>query len=181
MNLKIDNLKEISIYKLKLTLLSFPSDVLGRLETDLRFDCPELLMVQRYARKSPKQHYYTYRVTQRPNFHVMGACTREWMGVCHADELFYLFTIPDQKSEAEKKLSWSMIRAWTSFATHRDPGYVSSVRWEEAFPRDPSNPNNISNYHTRFMRLEYGKYEMISGFYKDTCEGFWYDKLLEKF
>src|SRR6218665_1599632 len=137
-------------------------------------------MVQRWARKAPRQRYYSYRVTQRPNFHVMGACTKEWMGVCHADELFYLFTIPDQKFEAERRLSWAMIRAWTLFAANSDPGWVTDVKWLEAFTRNPSS-GDIVNYDTRFMRLEHGNYEMISEFYKDTCEGFWNDKLLRVF
>jgi len=118
--------------------------------------------------------YYSFRVMQRPQ-RLGSSCVNPWMGVCHSEELFYLFSIPQQVLESDKKLSQSMCRSWASFAWTGNPGYASNVRWTEAFRRD-SPYGLITNYTTRFMRLEHDNYQMVDGYY-DKCEKFWLNRL----
>lgn len=148
--------------------------VLARIRGDVELDCPEILMAERWAHNAPLKQYYSFRITQRPARETK-MCVHEWMGVCHADELFYLFMIPDQIRESDKKLSHVMIKAWTLFARFGNPQHASNVFWEEAFTRNEPG-KKISKFKTKFMRLEHDKYEMIEGFYK-TCEQFWYSRM----
>lgn len=89
------------------------------------------------------------------------------MGVCHADELFYLFSIPDQKTVEEKELSQDMIRAWANFAKRGNPGSMRTVQWSEAFERTRNDTV------TRYMALDSANYTMVDGFYLPTCDNFW--------
>src|SRR6218665_454339 len=128
-------------------ILLFSRDVLARIRGEIEIDCPEILMVERWARHAPMKRYYSFRVTQRP-LREANICSKDWMGVCHADELFYLFMIPEQVREIDRKLSQVMIRAWTLFARFGNPQHASTVFWDEAFTR--KSPNEaITRFKTK--------------------------------
>lgn len=93
------------------------------------------------------------------------------MGVCHADELFYLFSIPDQKTVEEKELSQDMIRAWANFAKRGNPGSMRTVQWSEAFERTRNDTV------TRYMALDSANYTMVDAFYLPTCDNFWRQRI----
>ena len=139
--------------------------------------CPVVLFGQTFAKKATTpttNRYYAWRLMKRAGVHVMGICSEPWMGVCHADELFYLFSIPDQRTAEERRLSRDMIRAWTSFARSGQPGVIGpkSVQWTEAFDR-----NDTSSFTTRHMALDPRNYSMIEGFWKTTCDDFWRQRI----
>jgi len=101
----------------------------------------------------------------------MARCEFEWMGVCHADELFYLFSIPDQTMPDEMQLSDDIIRAWASFARTGHPGKMGVIEWEEAF--------NVkrSDFNAKYMALDPANYSMVSGAYRQVCDQFWKPKI----
>ena len=116
----------------------------------------------------------------------MGICDEPWMGVCHADDLFYLFSIPDQKTTEEDQLSRDMIKAWANFARHGSPGVMGGgrggkggVQWEEAFGNSLTlNSTNLADkYVTSHMTLDPLNYTMIDAFWKQSCDDFWREKI----
>lgn len=144
--------------------------VVGNAFGDANIGCPVILFGEQFARINPKNHYYSWRLMQTAGKHVMGACIQDWMGVCHADELFYLFMIPEQKTESEKKLSKDMIQAWTQFATNATIAPIDgNVQWKTAFADN--------RFQTRFMALDSNNYRMVDGMYIKTCDSFWRTKI----
>ena len=85
----------------------------------------------------------------------------------------YLFAGPQDKrfTQTDLKLSKDMIQAWTSFGKGGSVrGWFGKIAWARAFEK-PTEPE------TKYMSLNSGNYKMVSGFYNQTCNGFWKEKL----
>ncbi|KAL7728246.1 hypothetical protein ACLKA6_007352 [Drosophila palustris] len=76
-------------------------------------------------------------------------CGRHERGVCHADDMFYMFyTIPSyklEKSSPEYRTIENLIGMWTAFANHDNPNCAQTapVRWESLEPKAPLKCLNI--------------------------------------
>jgi carboxylesterase type B len=68
---------------------------------------------------------------------VLGWEVRDY-GVCHADELMYLFyTIPTTgiwKGSPHYEFSKSLLKLWVNFAENGYPGKYNGIEWEEVIP-----------------------------------------------
>ncbi|KAH9405685.1 hypothetical protein TYRP_001547, partial [Tyrophagus putrescentiae] len=88
--------------------------------------------------------------------------------------------LPGAFTAIETKLSADMVRAWTNFAKHGDPGHwegsgsgngsSNSVQWRGAF-------SGADHSSVQFMELNAHHYRMVGGFYQKSCDGFWKAKL----
>lgn len=100
----------------------------------------------------------------------------KWMGVTHAADLQYLFSLATTKADPELyQLSKDIIHAWTSFARSGVPGKLgaSTTTWEEAVGGNKA----VKDYRTRYLSLEANKYKMVDHFFEATCDSFWKPKL----
>lgn len=101
------------------------------------------------------------------------------MDVCHAEDNGLVFghpvMEPRRSTPLEVRLSTDMVTAWTNFAKHGDPGMWSTgsgaANWTEAFA------SGADHSSVAFMELNANHYQMVEGFYKKTCDGFWKAKL----
>lgn len=109
------------------------------------------------------EHYHSY-VAAFP-------CTG-WMGVCHGEDVFYLFGKPflDSSDEYEKRLSQDMIEAWTLFAKTGSPGSVGNITWLQSLDR--TQPNSS----VRYMSLDSHDYKIEYNVFKERCDTFWKPK-----
>lgn len=102
------------------------------------------------------------------------------MDVCHAEDNTLVFghpvVEPRRFTAIETKLSADMVRAWTNFAKHGDPGHwegsgsSNNVQWSGAFA-------GADHSEVQFMELNAHHYRMVEGFYQKSCDGFWKAKL----
>lgn len=99
------------------------------------------------------------------------------MGVCHGDDVLYLFGFPLRLrgivfTDADVKLSTDMIHAWTTFAwTGKPTGTMSNgAKWVEAV--------STSKPHVQYMSLNATGYQMVDNYYAKSCESFWDAKLM---
>ena len=100
---------------------------------------------------------------------------RGWMGVCHAEDVIYLFGLPlrlrDIFTAEETKLSYDMIMAWTEFAKTGKMSKIGGVEWTESFTtKDP---------YARLMELKVDNYKMVPDFFKEKCDTFWKPKIFK--
>ena len=136
---------------------------------DLRFNCPVMLYGQQMARANPKNHFYAYRFDHRTLVSDRMHCY-EWMGVCHASELLYVFsnsmlTLYPKDSQ----LSIDIMNSWTNFAKTGNPSPIgSSLEWPEAFDDNQSSSSSSMNW----MILDI-EHRIEKDIYKDVCEKIW--------
>ncbi|KAH9521103.1 cholinesterase 1-like [Dermatophagoides farinae] len=148
------------------------SDLFG----DLRFNCPVMLYGKQMARANPKNRFYAYRFDRRTILADRMHCD-EWMGVCHASDLLYVFshsmmTIYPRDSQ----LSIDVMNSWTRFANTGDPSPIGSMEWPEAFD------DNELQSSMRWMIIDID-YKIENDIYKDVCETIWtkqYDDWFER-
>ena len=146
------------------------SDVYG----DYKIVCPTILFGEEMAKLSPNHHYYTYRLMQPLTTISVFNC-QDWMGVCHGEDVVYLFGIPLRFrlifTKDETKLSKDMIKAWTEFAKTGNIRKIDGVEWIESITaNDP---------HARIMELKANNYKMVSDFFKEKCDQFWKPKIFQ--
>ncbi|KAH9387932.1 Carboxylesterase 5A [Tyrophagus putrescentiae] len=102
------------------------------------------------ANQDKLSHYYSYRLTQplRSRF-PFGDCTG-WKGVCHIEDVVYLFAVNSSQPE-DYKLSKEMLVAWTNFAKTGSPGKLGQqqVEWTEAL----STTSHFTNHMNLDSRL----------------------------
>jgi carboxylesterase type B len=96
-------------------------EVWGRVQTEYFLTCSTRQLAMR-----ARAPVYTYLFNHQPSFKVWGQSTcRKDGNVCHGDELPFVFHSADkiggQFTTDEAKLSETMMRHWTHFATHLDP------------------------------------------------------------
>nr|XP_027196472.1 cholinesterase 1-like [Dermatophagoides pteronyssinus] len=168
----IEDHKEIEDYYLKqIDINDFNqvrkmfSDMFG----DLRFNCPVMLYGQQMARANPKNHFYAYRFDHRTLVSDRMHCY-EWMGVCHASEILYVFsnsmlTLYPKDSQ----LSIDIMNSWTNFAKTGNPSPIgSSLEWPEAF-----DDNQLSSSSTMNWMILDIEHRIEKDIYKDVCEKIW--------
>lgn len=107
-------------------------------------------------------------------------CNNDWQGVCHGEDVVYLFHVPMSHrsyTKDEIQLSNDMIISWTTFAWTGHPTTAlknddqTAIKWTEAI-------NNRSQY-VSFMSLQPKHYEMISNYFHVKCDQFWKPILFE--
>ena len=136
-----------------------------------------MLFVQLIAKKHPEKHYYAYHLDKRSVLPLLGC--RKWMGVCHAQDLVYVFGIPQRMrgiiDEDEYNLSTQVVKTWTSFAHTGFPGFLHghkhSVHWTPAIDTKGENPS------ASLINLDPNDYKMLPHFYNDVCNKFWQPKI----
>lgn len=145
---------------------------------DYHITCPTVLFGQEYGHLTKADRVYAYRVVQPPSIPVFLTC-HGWMGVCHGDDVLYLFGFPIRLrgivfTEADYKLAVDMIKAWTSFAHTGSPTTPMSngAQWLEAV--DHTKPEST----VRYMSLNASNYEMVENYYAKSCDQFWKPKIL---
>jgi len=148
--------------------------VIGSAFGDYLTICPVILYGEQFFKHSTSgNRFYSWMLTRPASRHIAGMCNlNDWLGVCHADELFFLFTISWQTKQEDKKLSADIIRSWAAFAKNANPGKVGDIQWTESLDPSGTYPSTSS-----FMALDY-TFKMVHGYYKDTCEAFWKDKIM---
>ena len=145
---------------------------------DYHLTCPTVLFGQYYGHMGKNDRVYAYRVVQPPAIPVFLKC-HGWMGVCHGDDVMYIFAFPIRLrgivfTEYDFQLSLDMINTWTTFAKTGKPLRLmrNAAIWKEAI--DHKNPKSSVSY----MSLEAKNYHMVDDFYVKQCETFWKPKIL---
>lgn len=119
---------------------------------------------------------YHYRFDfDSPNFNLCRKilCNNDSIrGVCHADDLCYLFFFNEawklDKDSAEFKTIERMISLWTSFAKNSNPNCaaIQPTNWKPLVANDPYQVLNISE-EVKFRELpEKNKFEVWHTLYK---------------
>lgn len=88
----------------------------------LMFDCPTYLYALYVTASSSSNHVWSYRVMEKPRWPFLGSGCQEWMGVCHADELVYVFAQPFRLKQFYPKKDYEftkiMVNVFTEFANN---------------------------------------------------------------
>ncbi|XP_075675802.1 cholinesterase-like [Dermatophagoides pteronyssinus] len=148
------------------------ADVFG----DYHLVCPTMLFGEYFSRglNSSINTFYSYRL-MLPLSSGPFRC-KGWEGVCHAEDIIYLFHVPiDPKTytKQEIQLSNDMIYSWTKFAWTGHPNSLKNlddnqtIEWTEAI-----NPNDNSE-SVSLMGLDSNHYQMITNFFQTKCDQFW--------
>ncbi|OTF74658.1 hypothetical protein BLA29_010703 [Euroglyphus maynei] len=149
------------------------SDILG----DLRFNCPVMLFGQQMARANPKNRFYAYRFDRRTILADRMQCD-EWMGVCHASDILYVFSNSLMSLyPKDSQLSIDVMNSWTRFAKTGDPSPIGTMEWPEAFT------DNESQSTMRWMLIDI-EHKTGNDLYRDVCQTIWakrYGEWLEKY
>ena len=181
MMFKVDKTEEIVEYytrhftnETKAELLKLAvSDAFG----DYHLICPTVLFGEAFAKATPANTHYSYRLMLPLTMPVMGC--KGWMGVCHAEDVLYMFGLPVRMegisfTESETKLSRDMLRAWANFAKMGHPGKMDHVKWHQSLEHATKNKPQYVN----FMALD-TKYEMVDHYFADKCDAFWRPRIFE--
>ena len=149
------------------------SDAFG----DYHLVCPTVLFGETFSKHTPGHSHYAYRLMLPTSIPIMGC--RGWMGVCHAEDILYMFGLPIRMeglifSDAETRLSKDMVQAWTNFAKQGHPGKMGHTKWHQALEHEKKGKPEYVN----FMALD-TQYEMVDHYYKEKCDAFWKPKIFE--
>lgn len=86
---------------------------------DLYINCPVYFLAKRYKDILGYANTNTYMLTKASGKSYMAVC-KDWLKVCHADEIVLVFGVPLRKpqefNEPDKKLSEDFVQLWTEFA-----------------------------------------------------------------
>ncbi len=86
----------------------------------MHITCPTYLFAKQFAQYSPKGKVYFYELTYQRNNSKLFGCDTEWMGVCHAADLEFVwglpFLKPESSSEVDRNFSKKVMSLWTNFA-----------------------------------------------------------------
>ncbi len=87
---------------------------------EMHIICPTYLFAKLFAENSPKEKVYFYSLTYQRNNSKLFGCDTEWMGVCHAADLEFVFGLtflkPESSSELDRSFSKKVMSLWTNFA-----------------------------------------------------------------
>jgi carboxylesterase type B len=92
---------------------------------DFLLTCPTINFGWWAAKWNKNNKVYAYMLAKQPTYSFWKKSNPNWEGVCHAEELLYLFGVTKRESWPEKK-SWPLddkqmssefIKSWASFAT----------------------------------------------------------------
>lgn len=133
---------------------------------DFALVCPTFLFGEAVGRQVATRggHVYAYRLA-----HGDTLC-RGWMGVCHGEDLPFVFGWPLADSslssyffdDDDKALSRAMIRAWSDFAKTGRIGDVNGIKWEEAV--------DVDNDVIKHMELVPNSFRMVADHFKKNCQ-----------
>lgn len=128
--------------------------------------CPSIIFGEKLAAKLPvSNHVYAYRLMQPMENLNLGLKTFKWMGITHAQDLFYLFMPQVIKNVREARLlGHRMLEDWTAFAKSGRP---ENALWKESYNRE------ANDFNTTYIHLENGNMKLVSGHFKDTCGKLW--------
>lgn len=162
------------------------SSVVRRKAIDILSDpimiCPNYLFGQRLAMQmaknasaSNRNRFYSFRFDHHSPFMVFIGCEK-WMGVCHGMDIPFTFGLPIRKdvvklafTEKDKHISQNVVKAWTHFAHHGNPGPMGDVEWPEFLSEDGQS--------MRQMAIDVENH-VIQNEYRDRCEKLWAQYLL---
>lgn len=156
-------------------------DALGDVFGDFHLVCPTMFFGEYAARgvATNNNRFYAYRLMQPFHSTVM-RCTPT-MGVCHAEELIYVFGHPLNEpnhtfivnnieytaTKEEVQLSKDFIQTWTNFAKTGHIQSVGGVEWRQALDVHQVNSS------VGLMELQVPNYRMVDNYFKERCDGFW--------
>ncbi|XP_074604247.1 acetylcholinesterase-like [Brevipalpus obovatus] len=91
------------------------------LTSDVIFYCPTFELANRYSRENKKAKTFAYILNRAPSTQRVSLCDLDkTIGVCHGDDLFYVFGTPFRKpylfNDEDRKMSEKMMKIWTDFA-----------------------------------------------------------------
>jgi len=132
---------------------------------DMAMICPTKYFAETASKTNPRVYYYEFN--HRSSFSTWPS----WVGATHGDEVFYVFgyalTHPTISTDAEKELSRSMIKAWTSFAKTGKAVDLGGQLWPEY-----STKNQV------FLSMAPNKFTYGRGPNEGNCN-FWKSYLLK--
>jgi carboxylesterase type B len=139
--------------------------VWGQVETEYFLICST-----RHVAASVKSPTYAYLFNHQPSFKVWGSSTcRTKDYVCHGDELPFVFHTADkiggQFTADEEKLSETMGRSWSNFATHLDPNGAAASAPATRWPK-------FSAQNRSYLTLNTPAVSVQNDPYRETCT-FW--------
>jgi len=103
---------------------------LDRMVGDYQFTCPVVNFAQYFANTDDHHKVYFYHFTHRTTH----SPWPKWMGVIHADEIYYVFGDPLKKqswikyTDQERDLARTVMGYWANFAKNGDPN-TGGVYW----------------------------------------------------
>ncbi|KAH9418372.1 hypothetical protein DERP_010241, partial [Dermatophagoides pteronyssinus] len=139
---------------------------------DYHLTCPSIFFGETFAKHSDSNNVFGYHLVHKPSMSGLLECVG-YMGVCHADDLVFLFGFPIELrgtvySEEDYYLSLDMINAWSNFARYGQPGKFAGIEWE------PTS----SNSSARVLQIDVrGKQHMVDNHFVPVCENFWRQRI----
>ena len=130
--------------------------------------CPTMLFGQRMARDYGKSNkFYSYRLDKRSAAAGKFGCLFEWMGVCHGQDIAYVFDNPAIKSSPEDlKLSHEMMKAWTNFAKTGKPDKVGFIDWQQVYENGHKDSTSVMLLNVE-NRMDKGTFKELCGFWEN--------------
>ncbi|XP_074597669.1 acetylcholinesterase-1-like [Brevipalpus obovatus] len=102
--------------------------------SDLIFYCPTFELANRYSSENKKAKTFAYILNRAPSTQRVSLCDLDkTIGVCHGDDLFYVFGAPFRKpylfNDEDRKMSEKMMKIWTDFARKGFPITDDGEEW----------------------------------------------------
>ena len=138
---------------------------------DFIMKAPQTLFAQQFTQwQPPVRRSYSFELQRAAAVHVFRCCNYPgWIRhkVAHSDIYHFLFAIPKQTSEEDRKLSVDICRAWAQFAKTGHPGRFRSVEWTES-----RYESQDGGEHCRHMLLNIHPSMAYGSELKEICQ-FW--------
>lgn len=113
--------KVVDFYLSKETNVNVIKNKVGHVFGDSGLVCPTYFMAKDMLLWSGDHKVYFYKLTYRSKGSVISfLCNQEWTGVCHADDLAFVFGMPyiypDSFTQLDFQFSTLVMNLWTNFA-----------------------------------------------------------------
>ena len=93
----------------------------GRIIGDPMINCPTYFFAKYLSKNSANSKLYFYESTHKANQAII-KCDENWMGICHAEDLNFVFglpvQIPHKYNDIDYKFSLLIMEMWTNFAKY---------------------------------------------------------------
>ncbi|KAH7641350.1 cholinesterase [Dermatophagoides farinae] len=146
---------------------------------DYHLICPSIFFGETFASHSESNNVYGYHLVHKPTISAIVECVG-YMGVCHGDDLVYLFGFPIELrgigySEDDFYQSMDMIKAWSNFAHNGQPGKFGNIEWQPTLKKHSSLSSNSS---ATVLQMDVrGKHRMVDNYFVPFCENFWRQRI----
>ncbi|KAH9423175.1 Carboxylesterase 5A [Dermatophagoides pteronyssinus] len=142
--------------------------VIGRIIGESMLLCPTMLFGQRMARDyGTSNKFYSYRLDKRSAAAGKFGCLFEWMGVCHGQDIAYVFdNLAIKSSPEDLKLSHEMMKAWTNFAKTGKPDKVGSIEWQQVYENGHKDLASVMLLNVE-NRMDKGTFKELCGFWEN--------------